>query len=243
MVAFSYSSGNRDTLAAGLYLYDRDSGSSRLLLRGDPVAPGDTRFAPDGQALVFSWNREIWTMSIAGDGLRQLTRGYRSAYPSYSGDGEQILYTRKGVGGGARVMDVDGSNDSPLWTCDLARWIGPSRIIGLTVAGLQIRDLTTGNVETVFADGAEDWLDIRRIDASLQADAILLTAAKLGEVDKYNLWKMNLDGTALEKLTSAGADAPNWLKDGTKIIFTNTSDGRLWIIDSDGANPAPLMQK
>jgi uncharacterized repeat protein (TIGR01451 family) len=60
-----------------------------------------------------------------------------------------------------------------------------------------------------------------------------------------NIYKVNLNGTDLTQLTSDGLSREaSWSPDGAKIVFARlpdiASNERLWTMDADGANQAPL---
>jgi dipeptidyl aminopeptidase/acylaminoacyl peptidase len=77
----------------------RSDGTGVHDITGDHWIDFDARYAPDGQTIAFSSNREglshaIWVMTSAGAGLRQLTEPNLEAFwPDYSPDGRRILFT------------------------------------------------------------------------------------------------------------------------------------------------------
>jgi Tol biopolymer transport system component len=46
---------------------------------------------------------------------------------------------------------------------------------------------------------------------------------------------MNFDGSGKQKLIKADGDYPTWTEDG-RIVFTNTTNGYLYIMDADGSD-------
>jgi hypothetical protein len=79
---------------------------------------GGARAAYPGQngKLAFVRDGQIWTMNPDGTGEAQLTSGVEPASePEWSPDGARILYARETDSGPeVRVMNADGSSDSPV---------------------------------------------------------------------------------------------------------------------------------
>lgn len=70
----------------------------------------EPRISPDGQTIVLSIETCIWTMSIDGDNLIQLT-STKGMYPNWSPDNTKIVYTRPTLeGGDVYIMNYDGTN-------------------------------------------------------------------------------------------------------------------------------------
>jgi Tol biopolymer transport system component len=82
-----------------LYIYDMESKSKTLLLKG--FSPRDPSFSPDGNTIVFadfvedgSENAEIYTIIIDGNNLTKLTDNPARDYlPKYSPDGKTIVFS------------------------------------------------------------------------------------------------------------------------------------------------------
>lgn len=118
-----------------IYIMDADGANvQRLTDGGYAVSPS---WSPNGQFLVFSWNRkygpgapggqDIYLMDIASKQWVQLTRAGNNDYPSWSPDGRHIVFqsSRKGGqqiwsmladGSQQRALTAAGANTMPNWS-------------------------------------------------------------------------------------------------------------------------------
>jgi subtilase family serine protease/flagellar hook assembly protein FlgD len=113
----------------GLWLFDRVTGTERLLL-ADRVWSFDASLAwtPDGQHLALARNGMVEVVAT-GDGSTVFSAGQTSAYPSWSSDGKRLIYqagepwNTRSIGAytladATTLMLSDGSVDTsmPLWS-------------------------------------------------------------------------------------------------------------------------------
>jgi Tol biopolymer transport system component len=109
----------------GLYVMRPDAtGLKRLALNASEPA-----WSPDSRRLAFSRAKpgqafQIWTMSVAGAGQRQLTTGLESTSPAWSPDGRRIIFDRddqiaivSAAGGRIKQLTApDGrAHENPAW--------------------------------------------------------------------------------------------------------------------------------
>ena len=118
---------------AGVSVMKRDGEHLRDLYRyehgGSVAASGAswTAWSPDGTRLALAvenlgsddpyWARHIWVIEADGSNMVQLTSGPDwDNSPSWSPDGNQIVFHRVFSDGGNQIVtiDVDGSNETPL---------------------------------------------------------------------------------------------------------------------------------
>ena len=250
MVVFVYTGnpyGNppgRDTI--GLYLYRLADKTFTGILTGYlytfPV-PHDIDFSPDGDWLVFSWGRQIWKIKVNGDSLTQLTFSGENFYPRWSPDGRKIIYEQGyGDSPGTWMMDPDGRKKHKVgdrwwfsdWVPDgghiiFEDWEGNHPVIAYAD--------TSGEGYRVLLRGVE--LNIIQIDGlaySSDGSKILFVAQRPGEGPM--VWVMDADGS--NPVPLANGWSPEWYENN-RVLYTNTSDGSIYVMDSNGCNKTPFI--
>jgi TolB protein len=149
---------------AEIYVMNADgSGSTRVT--NDPLTDGRPSFTPDGQTIVFQSSRtagkqQIWSVSVDGTGLTQLTRDSVNASPTVSPDGQTIAYvSTRNKDSEIWLMGKDGTNQRQFTRAPQSRETEPRFLRDGTLAYLVERregnrtvqqvmraDLATGNV-------------------------------------------------------------------------------------------------
>src|SRR6267143_1223485 len=105
---------------AEIYVMNAD-GTGAARVTNDPQPDGRPAFTSDGQAIVFHSSRaappapagkqQIWTVSLDGTGLTQLTRDSVNGSPTVSPDGQTIAYvSSRNKDSDIWLMGRDGSN-------------------------------------------------------------------------------------------------------------------------------------
>ena len=112
-----------------IYAVNADGSGSAVQLTDNSAWDGDARRSPDGTKIVFTSNRhegqegtDIYVMNSDGTDQERLTftySGRSSADPSWSPDSQRIVFSSQLGGTNCSadeiyVMDVDGSNQTPL---------------------------------------------------------------------------------------------------------------------------------
>jgi len=101
-----------------IWVADRD-GSHVRQLTSDPDPEWLPAWSPDGREIAyvrgFEGHGTIWVMAADGSGQRQLTRGHDDMAPDWSGDGEWLVFSRRGTlntmrkdGEEVQSLDVEG---------------------------------------------------------------------------------------------------------------------------------------
>jgi TolB protein len=120
----------------------------------------------------------------------------------------------------------------PTGTIVFQRW---------TTAGTQqiFRMDPTGANQTNLSNSP--WLDG---DPHLSRDGLKIAFSRSMNGGPSTIWKMRSDGTNKAPVTTPvtggyGDSAPVWSADGAKIAFARNY--QIWVVNSDGTNPHPLM--
>ena len=104
-------------IEGALYTMNND-GSNKKRVSGDIELNEDKfSFSSDGAKIIFLSNYNIWTVNTDGSDLRQLTEGSNSNYPSWSSDGEKIVFTRSNEEKNSNdlwMMNREGKNQVAL---------------------------------------------------------------------------------------------------------------------------------
>lgn len=111
------------------WVMDGDGGSMRMLPDEIPAQGGRSDWSPDGRWLAFyagpQNNRDIYRVATDGSGVwERLTNGGGNLAPSYSPDGNWIVFTsyRNGPDAEIWVMRADGSDPRQLTFNDRPDW-------------------------------------------------------------------------------------------------------------------------
>jgi uncharacterized repeat protein (TIGR01451 family) len=233
-----------------------------------PLTTGDGRpaFSPDGTKLAFSsvtrdGNYEIYSMNADGTGLVRLTHDpARDEDPTFSPDGSKIAFASNRSGVWAIwVMNADGSAQTqltspsgcfaqdiePSWSPDGAKIVF---IATTDTGGCYLRN----EVTTVDAADGSHRLDLTQGSGGAVTDGpryspdgkTITFSGEAAGLTPDNVYVVPADGSAAaRRLTSAaGGLDPAWSADGSRIVFTRSSE--LWLLDPahpmDATHEAPI---
>jgi Tol biopolymer transport system component len=242
-----------DSIYTGIFVID-DDGSNFIRLIKKSIAR-DPRWSPDGKQIVFERVRfinanrsvsSIWIMDTDGTNLRQITApvpGSESdSYPSFSPDGQQILFVRyqaRGKNQGLNILNLETgqirkiSEIVPRWP----DWSSDGQQIVFSSNGdLWIMD-ADGNNARQLIPGPEGVMNIvqSRPRWSPDGQQILYTqyefiSQQVGKVRAHipkayrymicdrngeNIQALNIP----ENLKSTGVD---WMDNGESVVFSAT---------------------
>ena len=189
------------------------TGLQRLTHVASDQAAGNPDWAPNGNRIAYISNEtggfQIWVMRSDGSHQRQVTddAGFESFSPSWSPDGEHILFSHC-----AEPLGFIAS-------CDIAT-------INVDGTGLQ----------TIFSAGR--WNNVHPV-YSPDGQWIAFGSDKGGF--QSAIWVMGANGSSPNRLTAAKLRAfwPDWSPDGERILFSDNCclpHSNLWTVAPDGSD-------
>ena len=205
-------------------------------------APGSTRY-------------DLFVINSDGSGLKQLTNtpDRSESFPSFSPDGQTILYSATGQNSRQQLFlcNADGSNPRQLTS-----FTHPTRTVacrqglwshdGNNIYFISDKDTTASNIYSIKADGTE----VRRITTNNVATDWFTSVSKTGKLAFYSsvngtpyVFTVNADGTNRTQVTNFWSGDPAISPDGSMIAFISNKDkasnndgADLYTIKADGTD-------
>lgn len=202
-----------------LFIMDADGSNLRNVTQ-HPAGDGNGAWSPDGRSLVFSSDRngytDIYTLEIASGVMTQLTDNSKeeglSDAPSWSPDGQQIVYEHVVPGQGRHVyiMDADGRNARRLLK-------GPQPHI------INERDLVSRGFPRWSPDGEQILYFVDELRWGGRDGAVILRAGnRLIIVDKNGRQPKVLKIPQKWHISKG-----RWAADGKQVLFAGADHGIL----------------
>jgi TolB protein len=204
--------------------------------------------SPDGKIIAFQRSLpgespHIYLVGIGGTGLRRLTEGPAAEIePAWSPDGTRIAFSRVvGDRFDLVVSDADGSSLIQLTHTqnadeDGASWSPNGAQLAFTRFAHDNEDLWA-----IDADGTNAHALVRGSHED-SSPAWAADGARIALVRDGRIALFTFESFEVEFLTPAGPmkeAGPSWSPDGSRIVFTR-DPGTILVVDSDGANGAPV---
>jgi Tol biopolymer transport system component len=200
----------------------RPDGTGRRQITHGPTESVNGAWSPDGKSIVLEreWpdHAGVVVMDADGSNVRDLTPSGLQGDPSFTPDGEQIVFSRTADGqyDSVWVMNADGSDERELVT---------TRNRGAGSCGCDVDPTVSPDGKTItYVRVKGDW----------------------GQ--NQTLMSIGLDGTGLKRLTPRSfvvAIKHDWSPNGKLIVFSSPSDrpgksANLWVMRPDGSRPRAL---
>lgn len=129
--------------------------------------------------------------------------------------------------------------------------IPPGSLVFIQKGHLARLDMDSSQITPLTSGRSTEWFPV----CSPKGDQVIYWSNYVegaGPLGVYNLWKMNLDGSARIQLTfeEEGTlqtsdqnlrinDSASWSFDGKRVLYVVGGD--IWVMDSDGFNPETLL--
>ena len=156
-------------------------------------------------------------------------------------DATHIAFTSRRTGNSdIYIMDIEGKNirnltDQPTW--DFAPTFSPNGRWMAYVADRDIYLMNSGTKEghRLTEGGSPDW--------SPDSESIVFVSNRSGQ---SNIYKMDINGEAVQQLTNEASSSPSWSSDGEWIVFSSRRDGGIfssvYVMTADGRRQRKLAQ-
>ena len=211
-------------------------------------------WSPNGREITFTRRANVHVVDVATAEVRQLTHWGWSFTPSYSPDGQWIVFSSGGPKGSPPrtlyVVRADGSETHRIGEEGVGEWIAPRWARDGTI--LHLRYVAQGAEVfrmNVDGSGAQRLTDDQRSDEDpvLSPDGRYIAWHASIEKDWY-IWRMNADGSGKRKLAQ-NAGWPDWSPDSRQIAYyaadkdaAGKEYGTLFLMNADGDSPRVLLR-
>lgn len=178
----------------------------------------DVSWSPDGKYLAFTGMHDFDRAANTLKADVYVIRVDGSDFRKISGDEKNEFYTSWSKGRIAFSAEVPGTKQSDIFTAN------PD--------GSDLRQITK-------SPG-------RNSTPSMTRDGKRIAFASTRDGEKYQLYKMNSDGSNVTRLTNDSAVGyfnPQWSPDGKRIVYyaeKGDSKDQIWVMNSDGSNKTLL---
>jgi Tol biopolymer transport system component len=207
----------------------------RLTTFGDVFAP---TWSPDGKQIAFARlgsNHNIFVMDADGANIRQVTTGpEEKLQQAWAPDGRSLIYLQySGVGYtgemSIRTVSVDGGAGTLLTACECqcptyspdgssiayVSWVPEGTDPGIRVPSVFLMDADGSGAVNLLPHGM--WGHRPRW---LPDGSGILFSGYNGSGLAYDVYRMDRDGTDLQRLTTLGSiGSASLSRDGTRLIF------------------------
>jgi len=202
------------------YVVNKDKQGERTILEDSGIYTfSGQAWSPDGREITYGHKGGIYVSNPNGRNQKKLTKG-NDAWPAWSPDGKKIVYIRLPENGGGigrlftinigtdEVTQITDASDytTPAWRGD--REILVSKLQRATAGCISAVDIITGKIEPITrpydndgtpSDPHDCFHDFSPVPIGEQ-----IAFSGWGKEGKYQLFKIERDGTGLRQLTDEG---------------------------------------
>ncbi|MEE9263317.1 MAG: DPP IV N-terminal domain-containing protein, partial [Vicinamibacteria bacterium] len=254
--------GHPASVPSTIWVVSRDGGDPKQLTRvGEP--PGghsSPAWSPDGNRIAFATFDTgvggIWSISVAGDELEQLTNRKRSYEPAFSPDGKSIYFSAPSAPG-----------DFCLWQISLLPKTGKAAGRAACVARfplLRYSNISADGTQLAFSsmrmtsnlwsvpvspssgepEGAPSQLtqstSTRNGGARFSPDGQRIAYYEVPVGGTLNVRIIDAGGSDLNRRSFERVAAPGWFPEGDRLAIIK--EGRLWELSIETGRKVPLRE-
>ncbi len=245
----AYVHSNIDNKFTGIYTINSDGSGNTQIVNDFDRCP---ELSPAVDWITYTFADNIFKIKIANDSIVQLTSAGKNFFPKWSSDNSLIAFSSSGNSDDYNVwkMKTDGTQKTLIDSnANYPNWVNASSSLiyfkpAKLPGGAQNGDTlvqyflatNTKQVMTVV-NGDEHKVNMY---PSYAGDKIIFCSFDT-ENSAY-VYSMNLNGSNINKLTTAQSYSPDYSPANQKIVYTNRElgNGRLWIMNKDGNGKVQL---
>jgi Tol biopolymer transport system component len=242
-IAFSGSGSKNEE---DIWVVNADGSDLQDITNSTDVYEYEPRWSWDGRQIVFTnlFTGNLFIINADGSGRKQITFSQENKDPSWSPDGEKIVYVVNGEPAQViQVLDLESQIITKIYTTtgylyNPAYSPDGQKIVFSEGFNLFIMDATGGHIIQITHDAKAYTNPVWSPDGKR-----IIFNGQPGPGSFVDLFVINADGSGLTNITNSQGynQCPSWSPDGRKIAFASDRDGnkntlRLFIANADGSD-------